>query len=101
MDNVNDSKLRLAQKCIPALTMATKSSEDTFEVDTSLADDDLKVELETKLAEIEQRSIELVKFTQEINAGSDTMKTLVESLTDDNEKQEACKLYLDFMQADR
>ncbi|KAH7696662.1 hypothetical protein AAVH_36266, partial [Aphelenchoides avenae] len=81
--------------------MATKSSEDTFEVDTSLADDDLKVELETKLAEIEQRSIELVKFTQEINAESDTMKTLVESLTDDAEKQEAGKLYLDFMQADR
>lgn len=100
MDQFNESKQRLLQRCVPALRALTESQKLDFTVDTTLNDDDFKVEIETKIAQIEQFSESLVKFVKDINEERYTLKHIAESITDAAEGDEARKAYLIIMQSE-
>lgn len=64
MNDFNETKNRTLQKCIPALSAVTQASKIDLLVDLRLSDDDLKVELETKLSALTQSNDALVRFAQ-------------------------------------
>lgn len=89
------------QKCIAALNQKGQSSAENFFIDTSGNDEDVKTEIETKLAEVDQFSQALLKFTKDITAESDIMRGLIEGIEDPIDKQTAGNTYLEFMQNDQ
>lgn len=101
MDNVEESKLRITQKCIPALTAKDQSAALALFVDTSHKDEVVKADIETKLAIVKQNTDDLLNCVKEINAESDILRRLVESHTDQQQRETATNDYKQFMHSDK